>query len=339
MKLRFAVLMLVALLGCTLVPARQAAASTLITRNPTQIGLKVDRYNRALVSYWVDGRMHHTLWWGAVNARFPDPAHPSSQAAFNYDYSGGWGSFGAGYWKRMRNVCGPYTGPALPLVVKACTMPAGDHWVLQSWRRLMPNGGWPCCGPKQGKRELRISHFTGPLPELWLKWNYSTHWTPSNPLEGLYGRYSYKGRGLYGFSATPAGAPTDSFGILIWVDTYDSEWGAGWRRINSFLTHRKMDGAFCDQLWPNRYGRSNSPGHGTRYRAFADGTNPLPVVEWQGPPPGAYNVSPLQTRAGLGQYSVIDWLRHPFDATLAGQLAEEQTIVSAGDPDSACRFT
>jgi hypothetical protein len=345
MRLRNAFTLLLAALAVCLSTAAPARASEIVGLSTSHWSLKVDSHNRALVSYRAAGRTRHTLWWGAINAKFPDPLHPQSQYSFKRDYSGGSGSFGAGYWRRMRNVCGPYTGPPLPLVVRACTMPGGDHWVLQNWRRRMPNGGWPCCpaGGHQGDRELRISHFSGQLPELWLKWTYSKRFTYFNGkhLEMLYGRYSYKGRGMYGFSSTSSGAPTDSFGILIWVDTYNSSWGKGWRRVNSFLTHRHSDGAFCDQLWQNRFGRYHSPGLGSRYRAFADGTNPLPVVRWQGPPPGGYPVSEVQTRAGIGDYTLIDWLRHPFDLGLATALTNEQLIVSQGDDmtRSSCKFT
>lgn len=334
MRLRHAVLPCAIAAAALLSVAAPARASEIVSRTTSQVSLKVDAKNRALVTYRAGGTVHHTLWWGAINAKWPDPAHPQSQYSFQRDYSGGHGSFGDGYWKRMVNVCGPYTGPSLPLVVKACTMPNGDHWVLQNWRRLMPNGGWACCQKTgQGQYELRISHFSGPAPDLWLKWTYSKNftWGGGNRLDMFYGRYSYKGHGMYGFSSTSYGAPTDSYGILIWVDTYNSGWGAGWHRVNSFLTHKTSDGAFCDQLWPNRFGRTNSPGTGEMYRAYADGTNPLPVVSWQGPPPGNYPVSADQTRAGLGTYAMPPLVRGVFDATLADQLTQEQLIVAQGD--------
>ena len=50
-----------------------AGASALVVRNAKYITLKVDRYNRALVSYTANGSVHHTLWWGAINAKPPDP--------------------------------------------------------------------------------------------------------------------------------------------------------------------------------------------------------------------------------------------------------------------------
>ena len=140
-------LLLVACLAATLVVVPNAFASQMVTRNAKYVSLKVDRYNRALVTYYQNGAWHHTLWWGAINAKYPDKAHPKSQFRFHYDYSGGHGSFGDGYWKHMVNKCGPYKGPKLVNVVKACTMTTPDHsnWVLQSWQRLMPNGGYDCC--------------------------------------------------------------------------------------------------------------------------------------------------------------------------------------------------
>jgi hypothetical protein len=334
MTRRTVTLALLLALAAPLFGAPSANASFIVTRDASRVSLIVDAHNVARVSFTARGRHWNSLWWGAMNARYPDPAHPNSQKKFHIDYSGGSGSFGVGYWKHMRNVCGRYTGPPLSMVLKACTMPNGDHWVLQQWRRLMPNGGYGTCPRGTCAVELRISHFKGALPDLWLKWNYSSRytWGSGHRLDELYGRISYLGKGMYGFSATPAGAPTDSYGMLIWVDTYNSAWGRGWRRVNSFLPHGLSDGAFCDQLWPSRFGRVNSPGNGQRYRAFADGTNPLPVVKWEGPPPGNYPISADQTRAGLGNYTIVDWLRRPYRSQLAQALDQEQTIVSQGDP-------
>ncbi len=173
-------LLTVALLACALgaaVPAT-ASASKLVTRDATSVSLKVDRFGRALVTYKTGGVWHHTLMWGAINAKYPDRAHPKSQVKFRTDYSGGSGVFHREYWKTMVNVCGPYTGPALHSVVKACTMPDGSHWVLQSWRRLMPNSGFACCRSwEQGRVELHLSHFKGPIAQLWLKWTWTRRLT------------------------------------------------------------------------------------------------------------------------------------------------------------------
>ena len=167
-------------------------------------------------------------------------------------------------------------------------MPDGSHWALQSWKRLMPNGGYKCCQtPQQGKRELHISHWKGPLAQLWLKWNWTRATSQYPHLDKLFGRATYKGVGTYGFSNTRTGAPTDSFGRVVFVDTYNPpKWGKGWRRENSFLVHRPSDGGFCDTLWPNRYGRHHASGYGQKYRATMDGPGVTPIVRWKGPPPG-----------------------------------------------------
>ena len=104
-----------------------AGASQLVTRDARYVSLKVDRFNRAMVTYKTGGVWHHTLMWGGINAKYPDRAHPKSQVKFRTDYSGGPGVFHRQYWKTMINVCGRYTGPSLHSIVKACTMPDGSN--------------------------------------------------------------------------------------------------------------------------------------------------------------------------------------------------------------------
>ena len=59
----------------------------------------------------------------------------------------------------------------------------------------------------------------------------------------------------------------------------------------------------------------NSPGIGTRYRAFADGPGVTPMVEWVGPPPGNYGASAGLTRPELAVYSMnLNGPRKPFNA-------------------------
>jgi len=116
MTRRTVILALVIACIASLFAGARADASYIVVRNASKVRLIVDKHNHALVSYTSKGSRKHTLWWGAMNARWPDRAHPDSQKRFRYDYSGGSGSFGAGYWKRMKNVCGPYTGPDLPMV-------------------------------------------------------------------------------------------------------------------------------------------------------------------------------------------------------------------------------
>ena len=122
-------------------------------------------------------------------------------------------------------------------------------------------------------------------------------------LDELYGRSCYKGVGTYGFTSNSYGAPTDSYGRLVYVDGFNPPlWGSGWRRENSFLVHRPSDGGFCDALWPNRYGRTNASGYAMKYRATVDGPGVMPMMYWQGPPPGNYPASTGEGRDGLAFY-------------------------------------
>jgi hypothetical protein len=332
---RFKVLLLVVFTAALMAPA-VAGASKLIVRNATHITLKVNAKNRAVVSYRAKGIVRHVLVWGAINAKPPDRAHPDSQVKFHVDYSGGSASpWGSGYWRRVKNACTRWRGSGVTLAVTVCTMPDGSHWALQSWKRLMPNGGYKCCQtPQQGKRELHISHWKGPLAQLWLKWNWTRATSQYPHLDKLFGRATYKGVGTYGFSNTRTGAPTDSFGRLVFVDTYNPpKWGKGWRRENSFLVHRPSDGGFCDTLWPNRYGRHHASGYGQKYRATMDGPGVTPIVRWKGPPPGNYAQSPVQTRDGLADFTITGSGRQPFDALLDSQLNTEQQILAGSSAD------
>ena len=183
------------------------------------------------------------------------------QISFRLDYSGGWGSRRKDLWRGFKNACGPYEGPALRYVVAACTAPDGSHWVVQKWRRLLPPFG---LRPTFAQRavELHLSHWSGDLPEFVVKvdWVYKRY-------DHLYGWLKYKGKGVYGFKATKYGSPLDTWGRNVFVDTYNSRYGRGWKRENGFLTHRGS-GAFCYGFYPH----GNRPvGKGSRVPRDRDG--------------------------------------------------------------------
>jgi len=165
---------LVVVLGLLLagvLPAH-ARASQLIARNTSHERLSVSRDGRAVVTYRADGRVHHVLAWGAIDARAPSQSR--SQVAFRLDYSGGWGTSGRPVWKTLRNACRRYTGPRLPYLVTACRSSDGSYWALQRWQRLRANFGLPASRQGQDAWELRLSHWTGPVARLdvWLDWSY-----------------------------------------------------------------------------------------------------------------------------------------------------------------------
>ncbi len=257
--------------------ASTANASQLIDRNAKNITLAVNSKGEALITYRADGKLKHVLAWGGLNAIAPTRSRP--QVAFKLDYAGGWGKYHSDYWKTFKNACTAYDGPELAWAVTACKAPDGSYWSLQAWQRMLPNYGLTPT-PTQAVWELRLSHWTGDLPVLTISTDWSWHqW------DHLFGTFTYDGNPVYGFKATPGGNPLDSFGRNIYVDTYDSAYGSGWKRENSFLTHTGT-GAFCYSVNPHG---SHPAGKGTKYRATVEGPGVTPDVMWQGLAPGPYD--------------------------------------------------
>ena len=270
---------LAAAVAAACVLAQTASASQLIDRNAHGIKLAVNAKGEALLTYTAHGQLKHVLAWGAVNAIAPTTARP--QVAFKLDYAGGWGKYHKLYWKTFGKSCGAYDGPALAWFVTACKAPDGSYWALQSWQRALPDYGVAATAD-QSVWELRLSHWTGDLPVLDITMNWAYR-----QFDHLFGTYTYDGVPVYGFHSTSAGAPLDTFGRNIYVDTYDSAYGTGWKRDNSFLTHMGR-GSFCYGFYPHG---AHPTGKGTKYRASAEGPGVTPDVMWQGDAPGAYDRS------------------------------------------------
>jgi hypothetical protein len=255
-----------------------AHASQLIARNTSTERLAVSDEGKALLTFHSRGRVRRILAWGALNAWMPTAAQV--QAQFRIDNSGGWGTRHRPVWKTLRNACGPYKGLRTPWLVTACTAPDGSHWALQRWQRHQANFGLPPWKPGHGAWELRLSHWRGPLAQLevWLDWSYSGRW------HHLFGRLTYRGQPVHGFSTTPTGDPLDRYGRVLYLDTLDSAYGPGWRRENGFVS-RNPDGTFCYGFVPHTSytGELRPPGHGRRYRLAVSGPGVTPDVVWEGP--------------------------------------------------------
>jgi hypothetical protein len=257
--------------------ASSASASQLVDRNAKGIKLEVNAKGEALLGYTAHGKAKHVLAWGAVNAIAPTRSRP--QLALKLDYAGGWGKYRTSYWKTFKNACGAYDGPKLAWYVAGCTAPDGSYWALQAWQRMLPNYGL-APSAAQAVWELRLSHWTGELPVLQISTDWAWHqW------DHLFGTFTYDGSAVYGFKATPAGNPLDTFGRNVYVDTFDSAYGKGWKRENSFLTHTGT-GVFCYSVNPHG---SHPAGKGAKYRATVEGPGVTPDVMWEGLAPGAYD--------------------------------------------------
>jgi hypothetical protein len=256
----------------------EARASQLIDRNVQDVKLEVNAKGEAMLTYEKGGVLRHVLAWGAVNAMVPSA--DAAQVAFKLDYSGGYGRYRKlQYWQAPGWVCRPYNGPALAWQVAACRAPDGSFWAVQAWQRALPDLG-ETATVQQDAWELHLSHWTGALPVLTitLDWSYRR-------FDHLFGSLTYDGTGVYGFRSTSSGLPLDSFGRNIYLDTFDSSYGSGWRRENSFLTHGP-NGSFCYGFYPHG---SRPSGKGSEYRATVIGPGVTPDVTWQGTAPGLYN--------------------------------------------------
>jgi hypothetical protein len=255
--------------------AEPALASKMITRNASKVVLKVDAKNRAVLYYTQAGHRKHPAIWGAVNAR-PSSMYPTPQVDFKMDYSGGFMKLGFPLWKTIKNTCRPYDGPALPLFVTGCRSANGSLWAVQRWQRMLPALGYSPWTSTQRAYELHLSHWTGPLPvlELHADWAYSTH------LHHMFGRLTYRDAGVHGWGSTSYGSPTDGYGRNIYVDTYNSRYGSGWKRENAFLAHRS-GGNFCYLFFarPSYYdSTTRPPGNGQLYRGTVMGPGVTPIV-------------------------------------------------------------
>ena len=267
-----------------------ALGTYLVARDVGSPVLQVDSKGYALVSYREKGKAKHVLAWGAINAL--PPKRGASQVAFEVDYSGGWKALKKrNYYRTIENVCSTakYDGPALADKVVACKAPDGSYWALQQWQRALPNLGFAPWRPAQSAEELYLAHWKGPLPEL----RTVANWAWGGRYQQIVGQYSYAGSPVYGFKATPAGVPLDAWGRNVYLDTFDSAYGAGWKRENSVLT-QGPNGRFCYSLVP----RPPYPGYpagpprqgaGARYRMTALGPGVTPVVSVELPSPGAYD--------------------------------------------------
>lgn len=237
-----------------------ASASNLVDRNATRITLKVDHRNTALVEYNARGKRHHVLYWGAKNRKL----------FFRYDRSGGWKSKRAD-WRKFKNRCRRYNGPRLRTARRAnlkhpmarlhaiCRGPDGSYWALQSWERLVKNyGGRYGTAP----RELRISRWTGWPANL----TGNSHWIYQGAKISLMGELKFKGRPWSAKSWASNGSVTDGIGRNLVIDSYGSDMGPGWRRVNAILTH-KPKGIWCLNL-------NNKPIAGTN-RMSGTGMSPV----------------------------------------------------------------
>ncbi|MBA3348801.1 MAG: hypothetical protein H0T13_09605 [Actinobacteria bacterium] len=277
--MRLRPLVLAAAIVCAALMPGIAEASEIIGRNATAVKLQVNTQGQALVSFTSAGKRSNVLVWGAVNALQPTTAR--AQVAFKVDYSGGYGTFKKPIWKTLKNGCKPYAGPELEWLVVACKAPDGSYWALQSWQRMLANYGI-APSAKQSVWELRLSHWSGPLPVLEVHQNWAY-----KKFHHVFGSFTYLGKPVHGFKSTSVGVPLDTFGRNLYLDTFNSAYGGSWKRENSFLMHRG-NGKFCYGFY--KHG-ARPTGNGERYRATIIGPGVLPDIYWESDALGEYDLA------------------------------------------------
>jgi hypothetical protein len=274
--MRFRLAVFIVVLSAVALPA-SASASEIIDRNASNVTLKAAANGQALISFNARGKRWNVLAWGAMNALQPTTAR--KQIEFKLDYSGGYGTYKRDVWRTFKNTCRAYDGPELQWFVAGCKAADGSYWALQSWQRALPNYGLPASG-KSAVWELRLSHWRGELPQLTvnLNWAYKS-------FHHIFGSFRYLGKPVHGFKSTASGVPLDTFGRNLYVDTFNSAYGQGWKRENSFLMH-KGTGKFCYGFYSHG---SRPVGSGERYRATIIGPGVLPDIYWEADALTAYD--------------------------------------------------
>ena len=290
-RLRVVIAVGAALAAAACVPSVGRPTNIASDRDAQNATLKVSAGGIALVEYTTRaGLRRHLLAWGAINGVAHPTDPPVAQARFSFDYSGGWKSrHNARYWQTFRNACRLYDGPPLPFFVAACKAPDGSYWALQSWQRNLPMRGFDPWTDEQKGFELHVSHWSGPLPEL----EIHQHWTYGGSHQGFFGRLLYQGQPVYG-TRSPSARVSDPFARNIYIDTFDSDYGAGWRHDTAINTHSGSGGfcyTFVPQAPPAGYPSSEPHGNGLgeRYRVSVMGPGVTPIVQWEGPRLGSFD--------------------------------------------------
>ena len=260
-----------------------AASEALSDVNVEGLTLAVNRKGEALLTYKREnGTIRRVLVWGAVDSLRPDAVVP--QVRFKYDYAGGWGKYRKLYWRTFRSACRPYDGPALVYLLASCKAPDGSYWAVQAWVRQLPLLGFAPFLPFHDDVEAHVSHWSAPLGVL----EVSPNWSYGMTAQSLFGRLSYAGAPVHGFGSTRTGNPRDRYGRNVYIDTFDSAYGKGWKRESGILVHRPT-GTFCHSFvpqkpfpnYPSQRMRPAAPGE--KYRVTVMGPGVTPLIQWDGP--------------------------------------------------------
>ena len=258
--------------ACSVAARPRRSKRALGDRDVDFLSLKVNGRGEALVSYRrTDGARRDVLISGRRERTRSGRGAATGEVRATTTAAVG-GSHGtAEYARSFEDTCRAYDGPSSSCSSPRCKAPDGSYWALQRWQRLAPMRGFAPFLPEQDAYELHVSHWSGPLPVL----EVSPNWTYGGTLQGLFGRLTYRGDAVYGFR-TPSATRSDPYARFVYIDTFNSVYGPGWKRDTGIVTHQR-NGAFCYSFvaqapppgYPSREPRG--PGNGERHRVTGDG--------------------------------------------------------------------
>ena len=149
------------------------------------LSLKVAANGQALLTYNARGKRRTRPRLGRDQRAPADDGAPAGRVPL--DYSGGWGTYHSARLEGLPNACRPYDGPDAAWLVTGVQGARRLLLGVQSWQKMLPNSASPPT-PEQAAWELRLSHWTGELPQLDvnLDWAYRRY-------DHLYGGFTYRG--------------------------------------------------------------------------------------------------------------------------------------------------
>ena len=270
-----------AVVAAVFVPA--ASSSQLIDRNAKDIQLATNRNGEALITYRAGGKLKHVLAWGGAQCDRADTG-PGDRSRSSSTTRAATGSTGATTGRRSTTCARPTPGHRFHGRSRRASRPTARYWALQAWQRELPDLGLTP-QPAQAVWELRLSHWTGDLPQLdiHMDWAYRRY-------DHLFGTLTYKNMPEFGFASTAGGEPLDTLRpqhlcrhVRLCVRPGVEA------REQLPRPHRQR--RLLLRLLPTPERKPAARGRGLRYRATVIGPGVTPDVTWEGLAPGPYDAS------------------------------------------------
>ena len=153
------------------------------------------------------------------------------------------------------------------------------YYGLQAFSRPNPTDLPPSIGTTFDLPTIGQVTFDGhPVLQAATRWSKFSPGGYRGTLKGahfqtLFGSFTYGGAGVWG-PGDRGGKPTNQFGRNVYIDTYNSDFGKGWRRVVGVLS-QQPNGTYCYEFSP-KSGSNGKTGAGTVYSVTAQGPGYAP---------------------------------------------------------------